>query len=408
MTAGDDGRKAYKIPAIVNPGTFKCVKVFIPDDPLYYGAFWNAYQFFSKQIAWERDEAHTAIQAAAVWRAAWNMSRLYWPDQEGDCDVPFQLRDDPADPCKVQQSIDGGTTWTHAFDKECAEGGTVIPPADDVAAGNLLHNLLTHVFTYLDDHYEDPGARSAFALWYCSYLDTITGDDVSCAGAANIWDAWDELTTDQRDKLLDPCNYLGAKNQLALCIGESDMLEAISCMMDSVFEAMADIPSDIMDAMQSIYDLFDGAQAEAVATLNDTDNLGGAEFAAHCVEADGCVDLKVTDGGFDVNTYGVWNEGLGWYAQLNSGMGRYELDITTTTLPTGAVGTLQVNYGFYAPGKYLWIYINGTQVLYQEGGPAGYRSALIEVNGVIDSLRVKMWQGTLNSGTRLNSICFLP
>jgi hypothetical protein len=48
-----------------------------------------------------------------------------WLTSEG-CEMPFQLRQNPTDACLLEQSFDGGTTWSTAFDY-----GLCIPPSID-------------------------------------------------------------------------------------------------------------------------------------------------------------------------------------------------------------------------------------------------------------------------------------
>lgn len=64
--------KAYPLPAVIDPGDYKCIQVLIPNDPLYISEFWQAYRFFGTWLAWPRDAARTGAVVADVWKVGIN------------------------------------------------------------------------------------------------------------------------------------------------------------------------------------------------------------------------------------------------------------------------------------------------------------------------------------------------
>lgn len=63
------------IPDVIDPGGYRCVQVYIPDDDLYFYAFMGSYAFLTQWLAWEKDGTQRASQAARVWRDAYQMTR---------------------------------------------------------------------------------------------------------------------------------------------------------------------------------------------------------------------------------------------------------------------------------------------------------------------------------------------
>lgn len=56
----------FRLPLVIDPPT-RCVSLDIPDDENHIAAFWGALQELAYWFSWERDEAHTGVQASAVW-----------------------------------------------------------------------------------------------------------------------------------------------------------------------------------------------------------------------------------------------------------------------------------------------------------------------------------------------------
>jgi Collagen triple helix repeat (20 copies) len=74
---------AYPIPPDPFPAGFKCIQVLIPDDPIYWADFWGAYEYFTKWVAWPRDNTQLAARVAALWRDGYEVSREAFDNMEG-------------------------------------------------------------------------------------------------------------------------------------------------------------------------------------------------------------------------------------------------------------------------------------------------------------------------------------
>lgn len=102
-----DQTNGYPTPDPVDPGSLKCFQVFVPDSPGHISAFKAQIEMLSYWYTWERDDAHTGKDLAALWYTAWNTI-------SESCGG--MIRQKPSDPCIIQQSDDGGATWDDVVD----------------------------------------------------------------------------------------------------------------------------------------------------------------------------------------------------------------------------------------------------------------------------------------------------
>jgi hypothetical protein len=86
----------YRVPD-VQPESYLCARVYVPEDTLYIGAFWSHLFELTQWLSWERGGTK-AKDAAAIWRIAWDMSREEWDLFFGACDdpIPFPVQTDPS------------------------------------------------------------------------------------------------------------------------------------------------------------------------------------------------------------------------------------------------------------------------------------------------------------------------
>ena len=112
--------KGYVLPDVVDPGRF-CVRVMVPQDMghilAFAGQLWELAQWWT----WERDEARTGKDAAAVWR---DIMESVWPQlsaellncMEGEA---VDVRQNDEQPCILEKLVDG--EWVQFADlRTCA------------------------------------------------------------------------------------------------------------------------------------------------------------------------------------------------------------------------------------------------------------------------------------------------
>lgn len=107
----DDG--GWRLPAVINPDR-KSFCISVPNEINHIRAFFGAIQSLAEWWNWERDDEHTATLVAQVWRNVANQAYIDFLNET--CGEDTMLRQSTNDPCQLEQSIDGGLTWTLAFD----------------------------------------------------------------------------------------------------------------------------------------------------------------------------------------------------------------------------------------------------------------------------------------------------
>lgn len=70
-----EGYPAYPVPENPFPENRICVRVFLPDDPIYLADWWNSWAILGKWVAWPRDAQHTAKDIAAFWQECIDLTR---------------------------------------------------------------------------------------------------------------------------------------------------------------------------------------------------------------------------------------------------------------------------------------------------------------------------------------------
>lgn len=78
--------QGFNLPTVVAPKDTVCYKINVPNDPAHIQAFLGVLYDLTLWVSWQRDAAHTGVQAAQVWKKIW--SDLV---QSTDCDCPTPI-----------------------------------------------------------------------------------------------------------------------------------------------------------------------------------------------------------------------------------------------------------------------------------------------------------------------------
>lgn len=122
---GENKDPGYRIPDPVDPGEVVCIRVYVPKDTLYIGAFWRSYEFLTTWIAWERDPTHKAALVAELWRALFQQARNEFELEQG-CGL-MDVRQNEMDPCQLDKTDDGIEWQAWANLQLCPPQMTVSP-----------------------------------------------------------------------------------------------------------------------------------------------------------------------------------------------------------------------------------------------------------------------------------------
>lgn len=204
--------KAYKFPTPIDPGGYRCIRVYIPDDTLYLAAFWRAYSFFGEWIAWQRDADHNAKDVAEIWRTGIEQSRQEY-EEFGDCDV-LDFRQNPSNKCQLQYSKDGGTTWLLMFDYSLCVDNPTLPPVPGgggsgggaVAANNIINKLYVPTMRTMLDYCD--GSKNQAIAQVTEQIRVYDHTYTNPAVLGEIYDQVCGLSTEEQAILEDDCKIL--------------------------------------------------------------------------------------------------------------------------------------------------------------------------------------------------------
>jgi len=393
-----------ELPDDWEPDGIICARVPIPDDPQYFSMLIGLVDQLRNSAIFARDPTRTgAATVSRTWERALNSMPIIIINCEGD-EMPTILRDDPADPCKVQQSIDGGGTWFHAFNKDC-EDAVIITPTDEAAeaAGNFMFNLYLNVVNGLNDNPD----QFDWTEWICDWLETMSVDIGDCVQFADdVKLAWDSLSGPEKTEMLDPCTYAPKFEEIQSCFDDAGVIDWLNCASDTLMEWLNTASNTLMADLSLYWATLMGEDDAQNAANYDAGGGGGAGFGGECSGVFECIDFRNTPGGFvRVGSYGQWIDGVGWKAQIN-GSDIWEARIRKSSgFPATTPGNIQVVYIPTGNGKLIELYVNGALVKSQSGGSAGWRQLNYTPTEAIESVEIYVSQNNLNSSLVIQSIC---
>jgi hypothetical protein len=220
--------KGYPLPDTIDPGSNICIKVYVPDDPLYVAAFWAAYKYLATWVAWERTGDTSGAQAAAVWTDAFNLARSEY------------VAGHPCDWLAEPQYTEG-------------EGEDEL--ADFLWAVKVILQEMV-------DELDDSKTYVFFKAWYLETFGVWPGQVWE-----ETWDYLSGLTPTQRQDAVDGIPwedvYSTAYCHAVSICGEGGYLERFYCwaeaIIDGIVDAAQEIEQDILtnasEAIEALKDL---------------------------------------------------------------------------------------------------------------------------------------------------------
>jgi hypothetical protein len=183
----------WTLPDVVKPAKHICFQVPVPNDRHHVAAFLGAIYELAWQNSWQRDPAHTAKAVAAVWLDIFNNLKLCddcattgMAGADGD---ELMIRQNPANPCELQTSIDGVTWCTFADLSKCVpapqqpgdgapqppgDGGQVCYHAEMQASGMYLVPTPVNTGDVLEiQNAMGAGNDGTVSPWHCPNGDTF-------------------------------------------------------------------------------------------------------------------------------------------------------------------------------------------------------------------------------------------
>lgn len=141
-----DRNLGYLLPDQLTGHPLRCVQINIPDVREYRIAFWGAVLQLARWWSWEKTGDKSGKIAADYWLEVLLPQYSAYLEGEGcgegnEC----MLRQNPANPCELQQSLDNGATWLTVFNfADCAVPGPPGPqgePGQPGADGDTIDTI---------------------------------------------------------------------------------------------------------------------------------------------------------------------------------------------------------------------------------------------------------------------------
>lgn len=308
-----------------------CIKVLIPAGQKYISAFWSAYTYFGKWVAWEKDGSDTAKRAADLWRGLIEQSREMFDNGE-DCEVcedSMEVRQNPTNPCILEYNT--GEGWLEFADLDLCKGTDqnrvpvwADPPTDTQKAQYLANNLemITQMFTGM---YPGINQTTQTNQWN-------TNSNIRNALGSSYWPMFYAVNQFLSSGVTQTeINTLKSNNSQIY----KDIIQAIACGLDDDgwwLDDMSDAIFEFLDALSG--KVYEGLQ---IVTGNMTPNIwytvgaGGAGFTGpdYRYFPDGleCTFTAYFD--FTIDDYseywtailGSWVSGQGYVSQLHEDPG---------------------------------------------------------------------------------------
>jgi len=334
----------YKIPAVIDPGSARCIRVYVPDDPDYLAAFWGALSYMGRWVAWERDSDKKGKLAAAVWRRWIDISRNQY-ELLGGCDLPLP---DPVYPETdgIEEIDDALWYWLTIIQQVVDLLDSESPYTLEIVADSVMGQI----------GYDLTGGIAALV----DYFEPMTPAERAAEIAAIDWQ-------DMRDKVYCelPAKYTD----------HDHWLDQVS---SAIFAWLNETAGDIYDALQTMSDwMIDTLSGRWIGSFANADPGGGAGFG---FSDPACTffhewDFTTSAGAFDwkyISDYdaGSWVSGVGfeegkkhtasWHRSIGIMLpffptrviSRWEFDVT---VEKGHFDSPSSTYGYYSV-----LYYNGS------------------------------------------------
>lgn len=252
--------KGYVWPDTINPGEDVCIRIYVPKDALYIGAFWQSYEFFGTWLAWQKDTAKTGKEIAAVWRPLIEKARIEF-ELNLDCGI-MDVRQKTGFPCILEKQ-DGAGEWSEFADISLCQT-TIISPYPDPPPGETgaeassddVVYVWIQIFTTIHEKIEDGDSWFNIKDWLTSVLSRVyPGKDVSDAAGALV-EGMQDKTTGERADAIDNSAWEDLYNEVGCnCLFDGSFLDAaadaIFDWLNSASDWMFNLLSEMNDAIFS-------------------------------------------------------------------------------------------------------------------------------------------------------------
>lgn len=301
----------FQLPANLTVEGVACVCVHIPDDPEYFAQLIGHLD----ALKWSRNFAHdpTGLGAGLVsrsWQRALESEAILM-----SCGVVF--RQSTVNPCILEQSTDGGATWTTAFNYNLCSSSITVPapyPGSSTGASDAAGAIMTNVLMGLLSLTADICAwsRDEYIANATAYMRLYDAGYANPTALGKVYDTWCAMTGTEQSEFLNECTFLEMKQEAENCIDPEGAIQWLDCMFEQIGEWISETTSDLMRWLLEAANAMTGNGWQTAAGGNSG---GGAGFGSSCTwthtwnAANGWAGWNVYTGDPNYGTLsgGVWH-----------------------------------------------------------------------------------------------------
>jgi hypothetical protein len=403
----------YIIPDEPLPEADYCLQVFIPANTDYLIQFFTALAFFGKWNSWKRVDGTIEKEVADRWKEAIERTHEAWA--EGGCQM-YQLRQSSSNPCQLEQSTDGGETWSLAFDYALCSNVITVPapyPDSETGASDAAAAAIINTFEALLNLVDCEASRESYIAAATAYLRTFDAAYANPLALGAIYDAFCALDEEAQTYAKSHCPYIEHKSELEACAGADGLFDWLNCASETINNWLNDTSDDLMNALNSAAAALSGNGWQLAAGGGEG---GGAGFDSGCdltftwefAGADPAYTIIHGSEGDDCDSESALGDGTwidsGYYFKGHEAS--FEIPVT------GTLNTLRRKWRFSgAPGAFYGIslkHMRGATELHNLDGTGTWAECPAQVDvtsGPLswaveegDTLVLKSWNSDTSSG----------
>lgn len=331
----------FPLPDEWEPEGIRCVIVSIPDDPQYLATLTGLLDLLKWSDNFARDDTKTgAAIVCRTWQTALETQPITW----GDCEQMI-LRQNPDDPCQLQQSQDGGDTWTLAFDYSLCSQVITVPapyPGSETGASDAAAASMRNIFEGLTNLVDCGASRESYIDAATNYLRQYDAGYANPIALGAIYDEFCALDPTEQANYQSDCPYFEHKEDLEACANVEGLYDWLNCAAETINNWLNDTSNALMNALNSAAAALTGNGWQLSAGGGAG---GGAGFGDTC-EWTHVFDFTIDDGGFTPGAVlgASYSAGNGW-GTVDQAVGAYwyRIAVIKRVLPS----TLTLTYEKY-------------------------------------------------------------
>lgn len=309
-------KSRFDLPDDWTPEGLVCVTFPCPDDPQYTSMLAGLVDMLKFSQNFQRDPTgQGAATVSRTWQSALE-SQPYSIRFIEDCgEMPYLLRQNPDNPCQLQQSQDDGETWTLAYDHSlCQPVSAGVPPNDVDDTLAKIPEIEKDIIDIIIDNIGLPPEQIEALV-----LDAIQAYDPSYDDTEAIHEAVQQaLDEPSLEDYADICVYREQYDMLWKRSMESATPDEF---VGGIAERMIEIAEHIaQDMIRLLNGMLSGMSRGAFEGIFSNRTPGDGSAYMNLCPWKQTLDFEVRKYGFNPSLegaefgcpLGIWTEGVGW------------------------------------------------------------------------------------------------